>query len=109
MAWVVDFSKTATCCWIASDVEVQEQPELFNCTTCQYQDRIDALWPENGEAWQVFQTLCGRTVSTCELRNEVFGRLTRDWSDLEYFDLLKRLDLILDMVQPRDDASQTDG
>ncbi len=83
---------------------MRAQPELFDCSGCDYQARIDALWLENAEAWTIYQTLCGRTVGTLELHGWLFQELTADRSLTERLDLLARLDVILNVLQPRDET-----
>jgi hypothetical protein len=65
--------------------------------------RAEALWPENAEAWRIYQTLCGRTVSTLELGNWVLPLLTEGWAVADKLDLLARLDLILAVTTPKAD------
>jgi hypothetical protein len=109
VGWLLDYGKTANCCRFAEDEELKEQPELFDCTACEFQAKCDRLWPENAEAWQVHQTLCGRSVTTLEIRGDLFWKLTEGWTFRDQMDLLARLDCIADMVSPRDGESNSDG
>lgn len=81
------------------------QPELFDCTGCTYQAKVEALWVENADAWRMYQTLCGRTVGMLEGGWSLLDRLTEGWTEQELLDLLQRLDVILNVLQPRDEAS----
>ncbi len=79
---------------------MREDPERFDCTTCALASWEDSLWPENGEAWRIYQTLCGRTVGILELGGPLVMRATADWPIEQLLDLLARLDVILDVLQP---------
>jgi hypothetical protein len=58
------------------------------------------LWPENVEAWAVFQRVAARFVVDAGLAGDVFRRLTTDRDDAEAVDLVERLGVIYDLVCP---------
>jgi len=99
--------KTTPCCRQATDDEIREQPELFDCTSCGVA-RLDQLWPENVEALRCYQTLCGRTVRVFELREWALEQFTADLSLRERASLLDRLDVILDVFAPESTADGSD-
>lgn len=61
---------------------------------------LDALFPENADAWQVFHQIATRFVVDAGLAGAVFQRLTDDCSRDDVEDLVDRLSLIYDIVQP---------
>lgn len=96
---VDDGGRKTPCCRTADVEDLERQPELFDCTSCGVA-RVEALWPENAEAWECYQALCGRTVRDCELRPWVLSQITEGWSWAERSELLARLDVISTMVSP---------
>ena len=67
--------------------------------------RLERLWPENIEAWRCFQTLCGRTVRTFELREWALDQFVAEKDLRERADLLDRLDVILNVMVPESHGS----
>ena len=107
MQWVAVYGKTATCCARASEEEVAANPERFTCETCQLRIRSAALWAANSEAWEIWQFLCSRIVQDLELRGQALEWVTAGWVPEQRVTLLRRLDVILDVMQPPDDGRQT--
>jgi hypothetical protein len=102
--WLVDGGPARfPCCRNATDEELADQPDLFDCSQCAVA-RAEALWPENREVWSIYQTLCGRTVSTLDLGGWLLPQLTEGWSLDQRLDLLARLDLILSLTAPKTDT-----
>lgn len=101
LEWLTDEGKVSSCCRSASEDEIRERPETFDCSRCQRLQRFFELWPENVVAWDCYQALAGRTV------RDVHGggawtlqRFTAGWSWQRITDLLARVDLILEMLMP---------
>jgi len=83
------------CCKTATDEEIAEDPDAYECGRCERTAQLEALWPENAEAWRLYQTLCGRTVKQLDLHQWVLHewfREERDWQPRAL--MLRRLDLI---------------
>lgn len=61
---------------------------------------LDGLWPENTEAWDIYQLLCGRTVRDCQSEGWLLERLTQSWELERLLALLSRLDVIANVLSP---------
>ena len=59
------------------------------------------MWTANAQAWRIYQALCGRMVGLCELHGLVIEKATEGWSVDQVTDLLRRLDVMLDILTPR--------
>ncbi len=100
MTWWADNGKNATCCQRASDQDIRENPEAFDCATCELMPLLDGLWPENTEAWHTYQLLCGRTVRDCQLEGWILERATTGWESERVIALMERLDVIAGVLSP---------
>lgn len=98
----MDHGKTARCCQRAKPDEIAEDPSRYDCTRCELKRQVDGLWRVNAEAWRIYQAVGGRAVSACEWRGGLLDRLTADWAAEDVLDLLKRLDTILDITDPKE-------
>jgi hypothetical protein len=64
-------------------------------------DAIEGLWPENAEAWRIFQQVVTRFTVDLHAGNEVLRRATAHVDDVEEFGaLMDRLSLIYELVYP---------
>jgi len=102
--WVGAYGKTATCCVRATPEDIAANPERFDCERCELKKRSDALWSSNAEAWEIWQFLCSRIVQECELRGQALEWVTAGWTPEQRVSLIRRLDVILDVMQPQDDG-----
>ena len=100
--WYADYGSITPCCQRATPEEIAAAPRRYDCTTCPLKAQTDALWLENHEAWQTYQTLCGRTVRDLELAGWLFDRLTAGWPLDETLALLHRLNVILEVLFPKE-------
>jgi hypothetical protein len=62
--------------------------------------RLDGLFIENAEAWQVYQHMCGRTVRDCQLEGWLLDRLTEGWDQERTLALVERLNIIGAALSP---------
>jgi len=60
------------------------------------------LWAINIEAWALYLRLCSRAVSTLEIAGPMVLRETATWSTEAVWDVLARLTIILDVMQPQE-------
>jgi hypothetical protein len=67
-------------------------------------DTLDGLWPENAEAWRVYQLLCGRTVSDCQAASLVLDRVTDGWEIERFIALVDRLDIVANVLSPHNNG-----
>ena len=104
MQWVAVYGSKATCCVRATEAEKDAEPERFDCERCELRRRSDALWADNAEAWEIWQFLCSRVVQDLEIRGQALEWVTAGWTAERRVTLLRRLDVILDVIQPPDDG-----
>ena len=97
---MADHGKNYTCCQRASEEDLRLNPEAYDCSTCGLMAQLEGLWPENAEAWQTYQLLCGRTVRDCQLEGWLLDRCTQAWSHERVLELLERLDVITGVLSP---------
>lgn len=88
------------CCLSADDEQLQHEAELFDCETCPVALASAALWPENREAWELFQALTSRWAVDLGTAPEVFRRLTEEKTAEDVRDLHERLAVVYDLLQP---------
>ena len=74
------------------------------CDTCPVSDAQQALWPENADAWAIFQRLAQRFVVDAGLTPMLLTALTTDRDPQETVDLLERLTELYDIVVPRKES-----
>lgn len=87
---------------------MEEDPDRYDCGGCERKARVEALWPENREAWDLHLTLCGRTVTTRDLSAWVLSVWFGTTPDLETVtDMLDRLDLIANEIAAARDGRES--
>lgn len=109
---MADYGKSATCCQRLTADELNElaaEGRTLDCGRCEYAAKHDALWPQNAEAWSIYQSLCGRTVGLLELHGWLFLALTEGWTTEERQDVLARLDVIHTVCSPEEQSRGADG
>jgi hypothetical protein len=83
------------------DQEVLEtDADAFDCTTCPLAAQQAALYRENVDAWHIFHTVGRRVVVQLGMGPEVFRQCVKDREPDEIVDLLDRLSLIHDVLDP---------
>jgi hypothetical protein len=99
--WLADNSASMLCCQLVTDLDdIRVRRDRFNCDTCDHQQRWSALWSENRIAWHCYQELRHRTVRDLQASVWVLDQFTAGWSWQRKADLLRRLDLILEVLAP---------
>jgi len=98
--WWRDSAKNATCCERATDEELREDPDAYDCATCELKRQADQLWVENAEAWDLYQRLCGRAVRDYHLEGWLVQQWTEGWDFERISTLLDRLNLIASVLEP---------
>ena len=88
------------CCRFAQPIELETEPELFNCETCRVAGALRSLWPENLEAWILFQRVTTRFVYEHGLGHWIIAGALADASDDERDELLTRMAIIQDLFTP---------
>jgi hypothetical protein len=64
-------------------------------------DSLQSLDGENADAWRLYTRLCTRLVIDAGLSGTVYEQATRDLSDEAQTDLIARLSVIHDLLQPK--------
>ena len=88
------------CCEYATEEQIEYEADSFDCQTCPIAKASSELWPENLDAWKVFQQLARRLVVDVGLGPEVFRRLTDQLDSTTFENTLDRLNVIYDVVLP---------
>ena len=97
--WWADVGTKAQCCQFASD-ELLEEPDAWNCETCEYRQQLTALTEENQVAWQIWRLIGSRFAMDFGTARWVLDATTRDWPADDVHDLAQRLAVIYDTVSP---------
>lgn len=84
--------KTVRCCQRADDEELATQ--TFDCDGCEWRTWVEGLWPENAEAWDIYQRLHQPIVTDLRLAPYVLEALTAEHTPRERAALVTRLGLI---------------
>ena len=89
-----------TCCLAATEEELEQDPELFDCEACEVAHRLEELWPENHEVWALFQRCVTRfavdTHSTGLVLTAACAGLDAD----DTLDRMERFALIYNVLYP---------
>ena len=96
----MDVRPTLACCQVADEEGLEEEAEQFDCEHCALSLAQADLWPENAEAWRVFQGLASRLLVDWHLGPEVLRRLSEDFGPESFRDLMERLTVVYDLIYP---------
>lgn len=75
-------------------------PEAFDCDGCAVREALDGLNAENAEAWEMFHRLASRFLVDAQLISTAFQQLMVGRDAADVLDVLERLEVIYDIVQP---------
>lgn len=92
--------KEEPCCQHADEETVESDCEEFDCETCPVYEALQALWPENLEAWTLFHRLACRVSADYQMTSPVLAAVLRERDAEESLDLLDRFATIYDLVYP---------
>jgi hypothetical protein len=107
--WVDERSQHA-CAALATDDELETDPEAYDCgDDCPVAAALDALWPENADAWRVFHQVVSRFTVEFHLGGEALRRLTGELEADAFEALLERLSLIYDLLYPPRQSGPAEG
>ncbi len=105
----MDERPNAACCLFADDEEVATDPEAYDCATCSVREAIATLWPENQEAWTLYRRTMTRFAHDMHLSELLLKRLTKDLDDEALTDLMTRLAIIYDELNPMQATAQVES
>lgn len=77
------------------------------CETCDVRARYHDLWAVNREAWRVCRILQSRAVQEYQLGSLVLQALTEQQSAPAIVDLIRRISLIQEILDPADGHQTT--
>lgn len=100
LEWWADNRTATVCCQTATLEEIRARPELFDCRRCERAARFDDLWTVNRRAIDIYHRLCGRAVRDAGAAGWLLQVLTEGWSRYDVLDLLARLDVIAEILDP---------
>jgi len=91
------------CCQRATDRELEEDPEQYDCSTCEVRLRYEALSEHDQQALQTYELLALGVVQDLRLTNLVFDVAGLRMTRADARSLLLKLDVIhRDAQQARD-------
>jgi hypothetical protein len=77
-----------------------EDDDAFDCETCPVANAQATLDETNREAWSVYRRVCQRFPYDFHAAPLLLDRLTEHWPASEVVDLLDRLALMYDVLNP---------
>lgn len=99
-------SGQVTCCQLADDALVAEEPEQYDCSTCELVERLTALDEDNQRAWALYRSCCNRFTHDLGAGSVVLQRLTQDMTADEFADVTERLRVVYDILAPRKEPTR---
>jgi hypothetical protein len=88
------------CCALVDPQIVAEEPEQFDCSTCEVSARLDGLDDENVAAWTLYRQCCNRFVHELGAGAVVLERLTTAQDAEQFGETCERLRVLHDVLQP---------
>ncbi len=79
---------------------METDPEQFDCTVCPLAAAQAALWPENVEAWSLFERVSRRFVHEFKLGPDVMQHSLAGRDSDDVLDMVDRLTIIYDVLAP---------
>lgn len=96
----MDERPNTPCCLFASDEELETDSAQFQCDQCAVAEALDGLWPENRRAWALSRRVLTRFTFETGCVALALERLTSECDPEDWADLLTRLAIIYDEVNP---------
>jgi len=96
------------CCLLETEESIAQNaddPDWFQCDQCEVSARLEALSPENREAWSIFRTCLTRLAGDGHAVGEVLRRLTAHIPDDDFPAVWHRLNLLYDVLCPEKPTS----
>ena len=72
----------------------------FDCETCEVRIAQAQVWPENREAWEMFQAVASRFVWDGHALGPLLAHLMSDWTEDAMIDRVQRCAVIYDILYP---------
>jgi hypothetical protein len=94
------------CCHWATPEEQRLRPEKYDCRTCAWRLQHAQLWVINQEAIALAQLLGSRAVAETQSAAAVLARWLADHAWAEAEDMIRRLDLIFEILVPHGGESR---
>lgn len=88
------------CCQFADDDTLTTDAAVFDCDQCPVRWQLEDLAAENVEAWVMFTRLSSRFLIDAHLIGDAFRHLTAGRDAEDILDILERLEVIYDILQP---------
>jgi hypothetical protein len=96
----VDRLQHTPCCQWATQDEIDGDPDLYNCDTCEVRSTINGLDDENLGAWRLYHHCASRFLVDAQAVGAVFVRLTADQTPEQLTDTCERMRVLYDALQP---------
>jgi hypothetical protein len=88
------------CCQVVDQDVLDTDAEQFDCETCPFVEMQATLDRDNEEAWSVYGRLGSRFLVDFGLIPDTLRRLVDGWPSAEVVDLMERLSVIHDVINP---------
>ena len=105
----MDERPSCACCQFQDQEILDTDAAQFDCETCEVRIAQASVFPENRDAWEMFQILSSRFVWDSQSLGAFFIRLTDGWTDDEVTDRLQRCAVIYDVLYPSPPAQGDSG
>ena len=97
----MDRGRDATCCRSADPEIVESEPEMFECETCEFRQRVDGLDADNQAAWRLYARMNShRWLWDMQCGPWWLGELFREMDPDDRDDAMERIDVIHDTLHP---------
>ncbi len=93
--------REAPCCLTAaSEEDLEEHEEAFNCETCAVAENVEGLCASNREAWRLYRQIVTRFTVDTHTIPVALQSVTAALSQDETLDLIERLDILYGVFNP---------
>jgi len=94
-------SGRVVCCQTADDELVQQEPDLYDCDSCQLLSHLNDLDGANQQVWALYKSCCNRFTQDLGAGSVMLDRLTQDMGAEEFAETAERLAVVYDILAPR--------
>lgn len=96
-----DDRQHVVCCQFAEPEELEHEAESFDCENCPVAAHLDTLDADNRKAWEMAHVLCRRFLQEHHALGPVLVNFMHDLDEDDRLDLIRRLNLIYDVLVPK--------
>jgi hypothetical protein len=86
---------------IVDEALIEEDPEVFDCDTCEVAQALASLDDANREAWTLYRKVVTRLSGDLNAGGTVLERLTREMGPSEFDETWRRLMILYNAICPQ--------